>query len=229
MRKNGKATSQSTLSKVLTLLRGKRALIALSVLFALVVVSLTLYVPILIGQAIDLIVGEGNVDLDGIFSILVKVGAAVGLTAIFQWLMSIVNNKIAFDTVRDIRNRAISKIESLPLSYIDSHPYGDIVSRVISDADQLADGLLLGFSQLFVGITTIIGTLIFMLSINPVIALVVVLITPVSLFVARFIAKHTYDMFKVQSVTRAEQTGGCLGDLVVLASLGLFISSSMRV
>lgn len=206
MRKNGKNTPKSTLSKVLTLLRGKRALVALSVLFALIVVALTLYVPILIGNAIDLIVGKGNVDLDGILQILLKVGAAVGLTAVFQWLMTIVNNKIAFDTVRNIRNRAISKIESLPLSYIDSHPYGDIVSRVISDADQLADGLLLGFSQLFVGIITIIGTLIFMLSINPIIALVVVLITPVSLFVARFIAKHTYDMFKVQSVTRAEQT-----------------------
>ena len=206
MRKNGKNTPKSTLSKVLGLLRGKRALVALSVLFALIVVALTLYVPILIGNAIDLIVGKGNVDLDGILQILLKVGAAVGLTAVFQWLMSVVNNKIAFDTVRDIRNRAISKIESLPLSYIDSHPYGDIVSRVISDADQLADGLLLGFSQLFVGIITIIGTLIFMLSINPIIALVVVLITPVSLFVARFIAKHTYDMFKVQSVTRAEQT-----------------------
>lgn len=206
MRKNGKNTPKSTLSKVLTLLRGKRALVALSVLFALIVVALTLYVPILIGNAIDLIVGKGNVDLDGILQILLKVGAAVVLTAVFQWLMTIVNNKIAFDTVRNIRNRAISKIESLPLSYIDSHPYGDIVSRVISDADQLADGLLLGFSQLFVGIITIIGTLIFMLSINPIIALVVVLITPVSLFVARFIAKHTYDMFKVQSVTRAEQT-----------------------
>ena len=140
MRKNGKATSRSTLSKVLTLLRGKRALIALSVLFALVVVSLTLYVPILIGQAIDLIVGEGNTHLDGILQILVKVCAAVGLTAVFQWLMSIVNNKIAFDTVRDIRNRAISKIESLPLSYIDSHQQGDIVSRVVADADQFADG-----------------------------------------------------------------------------------------
>ena len=206
MRKNGKNTPKSTLSKVLTLLRGKRALVSLSILLALIVVALTLYVPILIGNAIDLIVGKGNVDLDGILQILLKVGAAVGLTAVFQWLMTIVNNKIAFDTVRNIRNRAISKIESLPLSYIDSHPYGDIVSRVISDADQLADGLLLGFSQLFVGIITIIGTLIFMLSINPIIALVVVLITPVSLFVARFIAKHTFDMFKVQSVTRAEQT-----------------------
>lgn len=206
MCKNGKNAPKSTLAKVLTLLRGKRTLVALSILLALIVVALTLYVPILIGQAIDLIIGKGNVDLDGILQILIKVGAAVGLTAVFQWIMTVVNNKIAFDTVRDIRNRAISKIESLPLSYIDSHPYGDIVSRVISDADQLADGLLLGFSQLFVGVITIIGTLIFMLSINPVIALVVVLITPVSLFVARFIAKHTYDMFKVQSVTRAEQT-----------------------
>ena len=206
MRKSNKSKEPSTLSKVLALLRGKRTLIALSILFALTVVVLTLYVPILIGDAIDLIVGEGKVDFDGIFKILVKIAATVGLTAIFQWLMNALNNKIAFETVKDIRNRAISKIECLPLSYIDSHSYGDIVSRVISDADQFADGLLLGFSQLFVGVITIVGTLGFMLSINPIIALVVVLITPISLFVARFIAKHTYDMFKEQSKTRAEQT-----------------------
>ena len=206
MRKSNKSKEPSTLSKVLALLRGKRTLIALSILFALTVVVLTLYVPILIGDAIDLIVGEGKVDFDGIFKILVKIAATVGLTAIFQWLMNVLNNKIAFETVKDIRNRAISKIERLPLSYIDSHSYGDVVSRVISDADQFADGLLLGFSQLFVGVITIIGTLGFMLSINPIIALVVVLITPISLFVARFIAKHTYDMFKEQSKTRAEQT-----------------------
>ena len=206
MRKSNKSKEPTTLSKVLALLRGKRTLIALSILFALTVVVLTLYVPILIGDAIDLIVGEGKVDFDGIFKILVKIVAAVGLTAIFQWLMNALNNKIAFETVKDIRNRAISKIERLPLSYIDSHSYGNIVSRVISDADQFADGLLLGFSQLFVGVITIVGTLGFMLSINPIIALVVVLITPISLFVARFIAKHTYDMFKEQSKTRAEQT-----------------------
>ena len=206
MRKNNKSKEPTTLSKVLALLRGKRTLIVLSILFALTVVGLTLYVPILIGDAIDLIVGEGKVDFDGIFKILIKIGIAVGLTAIFQWLMNALNNKIAFETVKDIRNRAISKIERLPLSFIDSRSYGDIVSRVISDADQFADGLLLGFSQLFIGVITIVGTLVFMLSINPMIALVVVLITPISLFVARFIAKHTYDMFKEQSKTRAEQT-----------------------
>ena len=206
MSKKNKNKAPSTLSKVLGLLRGKRILVALSIIFAFIVVLFTLYVPILIGDAIDLIVGKGNVDFEGIFRILVQIGISVGITAIFQWLMNAVNNKIAFEAVKDIRNRAISKIEKLPLSFIDSHSYGDIVSRVISDADQFADGLLLGFSQLFVGVITILGTLIFMLSINPMIALVVVLITPVSLLVARFIAKHTYDMFREQSKTRGEQT-----------------------
>ena len=206
MSKNTENKAPSTLSKVLGLLRGKRILVALSIIFALIVVLFTLYVPILIGDAIDLIAGEGNVDFEGIFKILVKIGISIGITSIFQWLMNALNNKIAFETVKDIRNRAISKIERLPLSFIDSHSYGDIVSRVISDADQFADGLLLGFSQLFVGVITILGTLVFMLSINPIIALVVVLITPVSLLVARFIAKHTYDMFREQSKTRGEQT-----------------------
>lgn len=196
----------STLKKVLALLNGKRYLIAISLILALFVVVLTLYLPILVGDAIDMIVSEGNVDLDGILKILVKIAVAVGFTSIFQWFMTAINNKIAFETVRDLRNRAISKIETLPLSFIDSNSYGDIVSRVISDADQFADGLLLGFSQLFVGVITIVGTLGFMLSINPLIALVVVLITPLSLFVARFIAKHTYNMFRLQSTTRAEQT-----------------------
>ena len=206
MTKKDKVKRKATLKRILELLKGKRALVVLSALFALAVVLLTLYVPILIGEAIDLIVGEGMVDFGGIFVILVKIAISVGMTAIFQWLMSVVNNKIAFETVRDIRIRAISKIESLPLSYIDSHSYGDTVSRVVSDADQLSEGLLLGFSQLFVGVMTIIGTLGFMVSINPIIALVVVLITPVSLLVARFISKHTYDMFREQSGTKGEQT-----------------------
>lgn len=206
MSKKGTSKNASTLKKVMELLKGRIALIILSAILALFVVLFTLYVPILIGEAIDLIVGKGLVDFEGIFAILVKIGVSIGITAIFQWLMSVINNKIAFDTVRDIRDRAISKIERLPLSYIDSHSYGETVSRVISDADQFSEGLLLGFSQLFVGIITIVGTLVFMVSINPIIALVVVVITPVSLFVARFISKHTYDMFREQSVTKGEQT-----------------------
>ncbi len=197
---------QSTLKKVLALLKGKRLLIITSIILALFTVALTLYVPILVGQAIDHIIGKDNVNFDAIFKILVKIAIAVGLTAVFQWFMTAINNKIAFETVRDLRTRAIKKIETLPLSFIDSRSYGDIVSRVIGDCDIFADGLILGFTQLFVGIITILGTLAFMLAINPLIALVVILITPVSLFVARFIAKHSYDMFSLQSKTRAEQT-----------------------
>lgn len=197
---------KGTLKKVLGLLSSKKYLIVLSLLLALSVVALTLYVPILIGNAIDLIVEAGNVDFNGIVSILIKVAVCVALTAVFQWFMSLVNNSLAYGAVQDIRNRAVEKIEKLPLSFIDSRSYGDIVSRVIADADHFSNGLLLGFSQLFVGVITIVGTLAFMLAINPIIALVVILITPLSLFVARFIANHTYSMFREQSKTRAEET-----------------------
>ncbi len=197
---------KGTLKKVLGLISGKKLLISLSLLLALAVVVLTLYVPILIGNAIDLITGEGDVDLDGIVSILATVAMCVVLTAVFQWIMGVVNNRIAYGAVEEIRDRAMAKIEKLPLSFIDSRSYGDIVSRVISDADHFSNGLLLGFSQLFVGVITIVGTLAFMLSINPAIALVVIVITPLSLFVARFIANHTYSMFREQSKTRAEET-----------------------
>lgn len=198
--------NNGTLKKVLKLLDTKIHLILLSILMAAVVVAFTLYVPILVGDAIDLIVEAGNVDITAIISILIRIAVCVAVTAIFQWLMDVINNKISLGVVKDIRNRAVEKIQRLPLSFIDSRSYGDIISRVIADADHFANGLLLGFSQLFVGVITIIGTLAFMISINYKIALVVIFITPVSLFVARFIANHTYSMFREQSATRAEET-----------------------
>ena len=164
------------------------------------------YTPILIGDAIDLIVGKGQVDFAGIAAILIKTGIIIGITALIQWLMNTINNRITYHVVRDIRNEAFRKIEILPLSYIDAHPYGDIVNRVIADADQFADGLLMGFTQLFTGIVTILGTLFFLFSISWKIAIVVVIVTPLSLFIARFIANRTYRMFRVQSETRGQQT-----------------------
>lgn len=177
-----------------------------SLVLALITVVLTLYVPILTGQAVDLIVGKGQVDFAGVYHICVKIGIAILLTMAAQWVMNVANNKITYSVVRDIRTDAFEKIQILPLSYIDSHSYGGIVSRVIADADQFADGLLMGFTQLFTGVITILGTLGFMLSVSVPIALVVVVLTPVSLFVAAFIAKRTYQMFRMQSETRGEQT-----------------------
>ena len=165
-----------------------------------------LYVPVLVGNAIDFIVGKGNVDFTSITRILIKILIIVVITGLLQWIMNICNNRITFNVVRDMRNRAFKKIEVLPFSYLDSHAQGETVSKVISDADQLADGLLMGFTQLFTGVATIIGTLIFMLSINVWITLVVVVLTPLSFLIARFIAKKTYSMFKLQSETRGEQT-----------------------
>ena len=177
-----------------------------SLLLALVSVAGSLYVPILIGRAIDKIVSEGLVDFSGIGSILLKIGVIIGCVALSQWIMNACNNKITFNVVRDMRDKAFTKIETLPLSYIDSHPTGEIVSRVIADVDQFADGLLMGFTQFFTGIATILGTLAFMLSINVWIAVVVVVVTPMSFLIARFIARKTYSMFKLQSETRGEQT-----------------------
>ncbi len=172
----------------------------------MVTVALTLYIPILTGNAIDYIVGKGNVDYSAVFSICKKIAFAIGVTVVAQWLMNVCNNKITYSVVRDIRDDAFAKIQKLPLRYIDSHSYGEVVSRVIADADQFADGLLMGFTQLFTGLITILGTIGFMLSISVPIALVVVVVTPVSLFVASFIAKRTYQMFLLQSETRGEQT-----------------------
>ena len=180
--------------------------VVLSILFAAVTVALTLYIPILTGKAVDFIIGPGHVDFDGVFGVLRTAVIVIALTAVSQWIMNVCNNRITYHVVQDIRRDAFAKLEILPLKYIDSHSYGDIVSRVVADVDQFADGLLMGFTQLFTGVITILGTLGFMLLVNFQITLVVVLITPVSLFVASFIAKKTYFMFKLQSETRGEQT-----------------------
>ena len=202
-----KNTAQKgTLKKLLKYVQRHGFFMVLSILFAAITVALTLYTPILIGDAIDLIVGKGQVDFAGIAAILIKTGIIIGITALIQWLMNTINNRITYHVVRDIRNEAFRKIEILPLSYIDAHPYGDIVNRVIADADQFADGLLMGFTQLFTGIVTILGTLFFLFSISWQIAIVVVIVTPLSLFIARFIANRTYRMFRVQSETRGQQT-----------------------
>ena len=197
---------REALRKVLLRLKKYRVLIVLSILFAAVTVALTLYVPVLVGDAIDRILGAGQVDFTGIASILLQIGILVAVTSLLQWLMNTINNKITFQVVRDVRSEAFRKIQILPLKYLDAHSHGEIVSRVIADVDQFADGLLLGFTQLFTGVLTILGTLGFMLSIHAGITLLVVLLTPISLFVASFIARRTYAMFKLQSETRGRQT-----------------------
>ena len=181
-------------------------LIVLSIIFSAISVILTLYIPVEIGNAIDLIIGAGKVDFIGMKPIFIKILLVSASIAIMQWIMTSINNKIVFNVVSDIRNESFKKIQTLPLSYLDSHPSGDIVSRIISDADQFADGLLLGFSQLFTGIVTIVGTLAFMLNINLGITLVVVVLTPLSFVVAKLITKYTNSMYKKQSETRGEQT-----------------------
>lgn len=180
--------------------------LAFSLLLAAVSVAGTLYVPVLLGNVIDFIVDKGKVDFDGMVPILVEVCVIVCVVALSQWIMNVLNNKITFGVVKDMRDKAFSKIEKLPVSYIDSHPSGEVVSRVIADVDQFADGLLMGFTQFFTGIITIIGTLIFMLSINFWITVVVVIVTPLSFVIASFVAKKTHKMFTLQSETRGEQT-----------------------
>ena len=204
MKKN--LNKKHTINKVFSYVSKYKPLIFLSVLFAAVSVALTLYIPILIGNSIDLIIDKNNVDFDSILKILINVGVMVGITSALQWLMNTINNFVTFRVVRDIRNEAFRKLQELPLSYIDSHQHGELVSRIIADADQFADGLLMGFTQFFTGIVTIFGTLAFMLSINVKITLLVVILTPISLFFAKFIAKSTYDYFKLQSEIRGEQT-----------------------
>ena len=196
-----------TLRKVLKYIGHYRFFVALSMMLAAVSVAASLYIPILTGDAVDLILSPGHVDFSGILRILVTVAVIVGITALTQWVMNVINNRITYRIVRDLRNEAFRKIEKLPLSYLDSHPAGEIVSRVIADADQFADGLLMGFTQLFTGVLTIFGTLGFMFTVNFTISLVVVFVTPISLIVAAFIAKRTYDMFRLQSQVRGEQTG----------------------
>ncbi len=195
-----------TLGRVFAYLRPYSILIVASLLLAVVTVALTLYIPILTGSAVDQIVDTGKVDFAALFPILMKIGIAAGLTGLAQWLMNLCNNRITLSTVRDIRGDAFRKLQELPVAYLDSHSNGDTVSRVIADVDQFSDGLLMGFTQLFTGVITILGTILFMLSVNVTITLVVVLVTPLSLLVAAFIAKKTYSMFTMQSVTRGEQT-----------------------
>ena len=198
--------NKKIIKSVLAYIGNYKILLFASLVMAMATVVLTLYLPILFGDAIDLIVGGGLTKVDRIFSIIVEAGGVAGITALLQWVMTTINYRIAYNVVRDIRNDALRRIEMLPLSFLDSHPTGDIVSRVIADADQFSDGLLLGFTQSFTGIATILGTLVFMIKINVFTALIVVVLTPLSLLVARFISKHTYNMFKLQSETRAEQT-----------------------
>ena len=199
-------TQMNTLKKVLQYIKTYRFWMLASIVLAAVTVALTLYIPILVGRAIDFIIDRGNVDFVSITKLLVEIAILAVSTAVLQWIMNTINNKVTYQVVRDVRNQAFIRIQKLPLKYMDAHSYGEIVSRVIADVDQFADGLLMGFTQLFTGVVTIIGTLIFMLTIHPGITLVVVGLTPISLFVARFIAKQTYDMFRLQSETRAEQT-----------------------
>ncbi len=201
-----KKKNKGTLKKVFSYIGKYKYFLILSMFFAAVTVGLTLYVPILVGKAIDCIIGKGNVDFVNMKSILIKVAVIVVSTALIQWLMNVCNNKITYNVSRDLRKKAFEKIEILPFSYIDTHSKGDIVSRVITDVDQLSDGLLMGFTQFFTGVITIIGTLAFMLSVNVFITIVVVVVTPLSFFIARFIAKKTFNMFSLQSKTRGEQT-----------------------
>ena len=204
--KNKLRSQSTTLRRVLRYIRPYLPMLALSLLLALVTVALTLYVPILVGRAVDCLLGVGAVDFSALRTVLVTIGACVLATAAAQWVMNVINNRITYLTVQDIRRDAFAHMQALPLSYLDAHPTGDTVSRMISDADTFADGLLMGFTQLFTGVVTILGTLVFMLTLSPRITLVVVLITPVSLLVANFIASRTYSMFRLQSQTRGEQT-----------------------
>lgn len=213
----------STLKKVLKRIEKYRLLVALSLLLAVGTVFLTLYLPILTGEAVDGIIAKGRVNYTGVFRIAKMMVAVILGTAIFQWLMNVINNHITYHVVQDIRKEVFAKLEKLPLKYVDNRSYGDIVSRIISDVDQFAEGLLMGFTQLFSGVLTIVGTLFFMFDINIKIALVVVLLTPLSLFVAAFIAKRTYNMFQKQSETRGEQTSlieEMVGNLKVVKAFG---------
>lgn len=198
--------NNSTLKKLLGRIARYRLNAVLSILLSAVYVGLSLYVPILAGRAIDSIIAPGSVDYAQIMLELTKIAVVAAIAALAQWLMNIINNSMTYNVVKDMRTEAFDRLMKLPLSYIDAHPYGETVSRIIADVDQFADGLLLGFSQLFTGILTIIGTLVFMLSVNAPITLAVVILTPLSLFVARFIARRTHSMFARQGEDRAEQT-----------------------
>lgn len=203
---NNKQSRSSIIKRTLAYVHRYKRYIICSLIFAAATVALTLYIPILIGNAIDLIIGKGEVRFNDILSILLKTGILVVLSAVMQWMMNIINNYVTFKIVRDIRSEAFEKLQTLPLSYIDSHSHGDLVSRIIADVDQFADGLLMGFTQFFSGVLTIFGTLGFMLTLEWRITVIVVVLTPLSLFIAKTIAKGTYEYFKVQSEIRGEQT-----------------------
>ncbi len=206
MRKKIRSEQSETLKKVLRYLKRYWFFLALSFGLAAITVASTLYIPLLTGDAVDCVIGKGQVDFTGIFAVLKRMAMVIGVTAVAQWGMNICNNKMTYQIVRDIRNEAFAKLEILPLKYLDGHPSGEVVSRIIADVDQFADGLLMGFTQLFTGVLTIVGTIGFMLSVNVGITLVVLLITPVSMIVASFIAKKTFTMFRLQSEARGEQT-----------------------
>ena len=214
---------RSTVKRILDYIGHYKWGVLLSLCLAAVTVITTLYAPILIGDAVDLIVGQGNVDFEGLMGVLKKMAAVILITAVSQWLMNHINNKITYRVVKDIRTRAFEHLEVLPLRYVDSHPSGDVISRIIADIDQFSEGLLMGFTQLFTGVLTIMGTLGFMFYVNVWIALVVVCVTPVSLVVASFIARKTYIMFRHQSETRGELTGlidEMLGNQKVVQAFG---------
>ena len=218
-----KNRSRETLKRILKYISQYKWSVILSLFLALITVALTLYVPILTGRAVDRIVSAGHVDFAGLKGILITILGAVAVTSVSQWLMNHINNIITYRVVKDIRTRAFNQLEVMPLSYIDVHPSGDIISRIIADIDQFSEGLLMGFTQLFTGVLTIAGTLLFMLSIQPVITAVVVVLTPISLFVASFIAKKTFVMFRKQSETRGELTSltdEMLGNMKVVQAFG---------
>lgn len=198
---------KQTLKRILHYIRPYSGLVILSLLLSILTVGLTLYVPILTGRGVDQIVGEGNVNFDGLLAVIASIVVSVLITSLAQWIMNHINNQITYRIVRDLRVQAFEHLQDLPLSYVDRHPSGDLISRIVTDIDQFSDGLLLGFTQLFTGVATILGTILFMLAINPWITLIVVLLSPLSFVVANFIAKKSFSMFKKQSETRGELTG----------------------
>lgn len=202
-----KGQNRQTVRRILRYIRPYAPLVALSLFLSLLTVALTLYIPILTGRSVDFIVGTGQVNFTGLFAVIVAILISVCVTALAQWVMSHINNKITYSIVRDFRVEAFNRLQELPLSYVDKHPSGDLISRIVTDIDQFSDGLLLGFTQLFSGVITILGTIAFMLSISPLVTLIVVLLSPLSFLVANFVSKRTYTMFRMQSQSRGELTG----------------------
>ncbi len=218
-----KADNKKTLKRILLYIRPYTALVILSLLLSALTVGLTLYIPILTGRGVDYIVGEGQVDFKGLMAVITGILISIAITAAAQWIMNHINNKITYRIVRDLRIQAFGHLQELPLSYVDRHSSGDLLSRVITDIDQFSDGLLLGFTQLFTGVATIVGTIIFMLGINPWITLIVVILSPMSFLVANFISRKSFTMFKKQSETRGELTGftnEMLGGIKVVQAFG---------